>query len=74
MQGVMISDLRQEEHLVRLEAKEVRRVIEVRICEPGVHAIAVLERALRRAFILVFEPAAGGEAGVASPLTPEHNM
>ena len=45
MQGVMISDLRQDEHLVRLDAKEVRRVIEVRIGEPGVHAIAVIERA-----------------------------
>src|SRR5580704_13380523 len=30
MQGVMISDLRQEEHPVGLEAEEVRRVIEVR--------------------------------------------
>jgi hypothetical protein len=45
MQGVMISDLRQNEHLVRLDAKEVRRVIEVRICEPGIRAIAVIERA-----------------------------
>ncbi len=45
MQGVMISDLRQEEHLVRLVAKEVRRIIEVRIGEAGVHAIAVGERA-----------------------------
>jgi hypothetical protein len=45
MQGVMISDLRQDEHLVRLGAPEVRRVIEVRIGEPGVHAIAVIERA-----------------------------
>src|SRR6204780_2283676 len=45
MQGVMISDLRQNEHLVRLEAEEVRRVIEVRIGEPGVHAIAEIERA-----------------------------
>ena len=43
MQGVMIPNLRQDEHLVRLEAKEVRRVIEVRIGEPGVHAIAVVE-------------------------------
>ena len=41
MQGVMISDLRQDEHLVRLGAPEVRRVIEVRIGEPGVHTIAV---------------------------------
>jgi len=46
MQGFMISDLRQNEHLVRLEAKEVRRVIEVRIGEPGVHAIAVPDRIL----------------------------
>lgn len=45
VQRVMISELRQEEHLVRLDAKEVRRVVEVRIGEPGVHAIAVLERA-----------------------------
>ena len=45
MQGVMICELRQDEHLVRLDAKEVRRVIEVRIGEPGVHAIAVTERA-----------------------------
>src|SRR6202020_1614932 len=45
MQGVMISDLRQNEHLVRLEAPEVRRVIEVRIGEPRVHAIAIIERA-----------------------------
>ena len=43
MQGVMISDLRQDEHLVRLGTKEVRWVIEVRIGEPGVHAIAVIE-------------------------------
>jgi hypothetical protein len=41
MQGVMICDLRQDEHLVLLGAEEVRRVIEVRIAEPGVHAIAV---------------------------------
>src|SRR5580693_9821316 len=47
MQGVMISDLRQDEHLVRLGSKEVRRVIEVRIGEPGVHAIAVIERAFQ---------------------------
>src|SRR5580704_4677784 len=45
MQGVMICDLRQDEHLVRLDAPEVCRVIEVRIGEPGVHAIAVTERA-----------------------------
>jgi hypothetical protein len=45
MQGVVISDLRQDEHLVRLEAKEVRGVIEVRIGEPGEGAIAVIERA-----------------------------
>src|SRR5580700_4927968 len=45
MQGVMISDLRQDEHLVRLDAEEVRRVVEVRIGEPGVHAVAVPERA-----------------------------
>jgi hypothetical protein len=35
MQGVMICDLRQDEHLVRLGAPEVRPVIEVRIGEPG---------------------------------------
>jgi hypothetical protein len=45
VQGVVVSDLRQNEHLVRLDAKEVRRVIEVRIGEPGVHAIALIERA-----------------------------
>ena len=45
MQGVMICDLRQDEHLVRLDAPEVARVIEVRIGEPGVHAVAVAERA-----------------------------
>src|SRR5579863_3654164 len=45
MQGVVICGLRQEEHLVRLDAKEVRRVIEVRIGEPRVRAIAVGERA-----------------------------
>jgi hypothetical protein len=43
MQGIMISDLRQEEHLVRPVAKEVRRVIEVHIGEPGERAIAVVE-------------------------------
>ena len=43
MQGVMISGLRQDGHLVRLDAEEVRRVIEVRIGESGVHAIAVAE-------------------------------
>ena len=45
MQGVMISDLRQNEHLVRLDSEEVCRVIEMRIGEPGVQAIAVIERA-----------------------------
>ena len=43
MQGVMIPDLRQNEHLVRFDAKEIRRGIEVRIGETGVHAIAVVE-------------------------------
>ena len=43
MQGVMTCKLRQDEHLVRIVAPEVRRVIEVRISEPGVRAIAVLE-------------------------------
>ena len=47
MQGVMTCKLRQDEHLVRIVAPEVRRVIEVRISEPGVRAIAVLECALR---------------------------
>ena len=46
MQGIVISGLRQDEHLVRLVAKEVRRVIQVSIGEPGVHAIAVIEQAL----------------------------
>jgi len=41
----MIADLGQDEHLVGLEAKEVRWVVEVRIGEPGVRAIAVGERA-----------------------------
>jgi hypothetical protein len=45
MQGVMISHLRQNEHFVRLESKEVRPVVEVRIGEPGVHGIAVPESA-----------------------------
>ena len=44
VQGVMICDLRQDEHLVRFGAPEVRRVIEVCIAEPGVHTIAVVER------------------------------
>ena len=34
MQGVMISDLRQDEHLVRPGTPEVRRAIEVRIGRP----------------------------------------
>jgi hypothetical protein len=34
MQGVMIRELRQDEHLVRLEPKEIRRVIKARIREP----------------------------------------
>src|SRR5215469_6501447 len=46
MQGVMISELRQNEHLVRLVTPEVRWVIEVIISEPGVRAIAVLEGGL----------------------------
>jgi hypothetical protein len=45
VEGVMVSDLREDEHLVRPEAEEVRGVIEVRIGEPCVHAIAVGERA-----------------------------
>ena len=45
MRGVMISRLRQDEHLVRLESPEVRRVIEVSIGEPRVRDIAVAERA-----------------------------
>jgi len=45
MQGVMISGLRQDEHLVRPVAPEVRGLIEVRIGEPGERAIAVVERA-----------------------------
>ena len=44
MQGVMISDLCQDEHLVRFGIEEVRRGIEVRIREPGVHAVAVIQR------------------------------
>jgi hypothetical protein len=40
MQGVMISDLRQDEHLVRLEPKEVRRVIEVSVFELFVVGVA----------------------------------
>jgi hypothetical protein len=53
MQGVRICDLRQDEHLVRPGAPEVRRVIEVRIGEPGVQTIAVVERAFEEA---VFAP------------------
>jgi hypothetical protein len=63
MQGVMISDLRQNEHLVRLEAKEVRRVIEVRIGEPGVHAIAVIERAFEVGLDLGLRTLRGSRAG-----------
>jgi hypothetical protein len=63
MQGVMISDLRQDEHLVRLEAKEVRRVIEVRIGVPGVHAIAVVERAFETGHDLGLRTLRGSRGG-----------
>jgi hypothetical protein len=63
VQGVMISDLRQNEHLVRLDAKEVRRVIEVRIGEPGVHAIAVIECAFEVGLDLGLRTLCGGSAG-----------
>ena len=63
MQGVMICDLRQDEHLVRLEAKEVRRVIEVRIGEPGVHGIAVIERAFEVGLDLGLLTLRGSRAG-----------
>ena len=63
MQGVMISDLRQDEHLVRLDAPEVRRVIEVRIGEPGVHAIAVAERAFEVGYDLGLRTLRGSRAG-----------
>src|SRR5580704_13055556 len=63
MQGVMISDLRQNEHLVRLEAKEVRRVIEVRIGESGIHAIAVIERAFEVGLDLGLRTLCGSCAG-----------
>jgi hypothetical protein len=63
MQGVMISDLRQNEHLVRLDAKEVRRVIEVRIGEPGVHAIAVSERAFEVGLDLGLRALRGSRSG-----------
>src|SRR5580700_6058713 len=46
MQGIVISDLRQDEHLVRLDAEEVRRGVKVRIGEPRVHSVAVPERGL----------------------------
>src|ERR1700691_3071176 len=68
MQGVMISDLRQNEHLVRLGAKEVRRVIEVRIGEPGVHAIAVIERAFEVGRDLGLRDLRGSRDGVRSTL------
>src|SRR5271154_986511 len=64
MQGVMISDLRQNEHLVRLVAKEVRRVIEVRIGEPGVHAVAVIERAFEVGLDLGLRTLRGSRGGV----------
>ena len=63
MQGVMISDLRQNEHLVRLDAKEVRRGIEVCIGEPGVHAIAVIERAFEVGLDLGLRTLRGSRAG-----------
>jgi len=68
MQGVMISDLRQDEHLVRLDAKEVRRVIEVRIGEPGVHPIAVIERAFEVGRDLGLRNLRGSRHGVRFPL------
>ena len=63
MQGVMISDLRQNEHLVRVDAEEIRRVIEVRIGVPGVHAIAVIERALEVGRDLGLRTLRGSRAG-----------
>ena len=68
MQGVMISDLRQEEHLVRLEAEEVRRIIEVRIGEPGVHAIAVVERTFEVGHELGLRTLLGRRGGGRFPL------
>jgi hypothetical protein len=64
MQGVMICDLRQDEHLVGPGAKEVRRVIEVRIGEPGVHAIAVIERAFEVGHDLRLRALRGSRGGV----------
>src|SRR5580693_9263699 len=63
MQGVMISVLRQDEHLVRLDAKEVRPVIEVSIGEPGVHAIAVKERAFEVGYDLDLRTLRGSRSG-----------
>src|SRR5580704_4412702 len=63
MQGVMISGLRQDEHLVRLEAPEIRRVIEVSIGESGVHAIAVIERAFEVAYDLGLRTLRGTRGG-----------
>ena len=63
MQGVMISDLRQNEHLVRLDTKEVRRVIEVRIGEPRVYAIAVIERAFEAGHDLGLRTRLGSRGG-----------
>src|SRR5271154_1168458 len=63
MQGVMICDLRQDKHLVRLGAPEVRRVIEVRIGEPGVDAIAVIERAFEAGHDLGLRTRRGSRGG-----------
>jgi hypothetical protein len=43
MQCIMVSDLRQNEHLICSVAKEVRGVIEVRLGESGTCAITVGE-------------------------------
>jgi hypothetical protein len=72
MQGVMVSELRQDKHLVSLEAPEVRRVIEVRIGEPGVHAIAVGEGAFEVGNDLGLRTLRGSRAGAVSPLAFEH--
>jgi len=69
MQGVMISDLRQDEHLVCLEAEEVRRVIEVSIGESGVHAIVIVERTFEVGHELGLRALRGRRGGGRFPLS-----
>ncbi len=74
MQRVMICHLRQDEHLVCLDAPEVRRVIEVRICEPGVHVIAIVECAFEVSDDLGLRSVRGSRGRGGSPLTLEHKV